>query len=225
MSANLLRNWFVPGDGITRQVISADIQKYLGNDATIRPGKTEVNGKEVDGYWIKAYRNLTTEMINDLRIASQTWEQEQRSGRRGVKYEDSHTYRTSATLHNGGGTNSPQLDGPYLPPAQARPGPPDMPGYPDPRAMYPPHPVTSGYVDPSIYAAQNGGRQPPPNYGQQAEYYGQNPAYAHEPVRTHPGGSPQYPGQFSLWKALTIPGIVLRDHQEEMLAAGASSRT
>lgn len=35
----ILRNWFVIKDGINRQVISADIQKYLGNDATVRPGK------------------------------------------------------------------------------------------------------------------------------------------------------------------------------------------
>ncbi|KAH0250882.1 hypothetical protein KCU71_g23486, partial [Aureobasidium melanogenum] len=56
MGTNILRNWFVPKDGINRQVISADIQKYLGNDATVRPGKD----KEIEGYWIKAYRNLTT---------------------------------------------------------------------------------------------------------------------------------------------------------------------
>jgi hypothetical protein len=36
---HILRNWFVIKDGINRQVISADIQKYLGNDATVRPGK------------------------------------------------------------------------------------------------------------------------------------------------------------------------------------------
>jgi hypothetical protein len=121
MSGPLLRNWFVPRDGINRQVISADIQKYLGNDATVRPGKGEVKGKEVrdwesghtkavvdtqqqvEGYWIKAYRNLTTvsaiattlaiqkyadpseqEMTNDLRLASTKWEQEQRSGKRGT---------------------------------------------------------------------------------------------------------------------------------------------
>lgn len=47
MSGSLLRNWFVPKDGINRQVISADIQKYLGNDATVRPGKEKINGQEV----------------------------------------------------------------------------------------------------------------------------------------------------------------------------------
>ncbi|CAD0112880.1 unnamed protein product [Aureobasidium uvarum] len=108
MGSNILRNWFVPKDGINRQVISADIQKYLGNDATVRPGKDK------EGYWIKAYRNLTS-MINDLRMASTKWEQEQRSGRRGMNYEESHTYRQATnTGPNGNGpyrasTNSPQL--------------------------------------------------------------------------------------------------------------------
>lgn len=47
MTGNLLRNWFVPKDGISREVISADIQRFLGNDATVRPGKEVINQKEV----------------------------------------------------------------------------------------------------------------------------------------------------------------------------------
>lgn len=34
----LARQWFIPAEGIDRHVISADIQRYLGNDATVRPG-------------------------------------------------------------------------------------------------------------------------------------------------------------------------------------------
>jgi hypothetical protein len=30
--------WFVAGDGIAREVITADIQRYLGPDALVRPG-------------------------------------------------------------------------------------------------------------------------------------------------------------------------------------------
>ena len=30
--------WFVPGEGIAREVITADIQRYLGPDALVRPG-------------------------------------------------------------------------------------------------------------------------------------------------------------------------------------------
>jgi hypothetical protein len=54
----MLPRWFLPGDGINPVVISADIQQYLGNDATVRPGKSA--DSSVDGYWIKAYRNLTS---------------------------------------------------------------------------------------------------------------------------------------------------------------------
>jgi hypothetical protein len=30
--------WFVPGEGIAREVITADIQRYLGPDALVKPG-------------------------------------------------------------------------------------------------------------------------------------------------------------------------------------------
>ncbi|KAH0288515.1 hypothetical protein M436DRAFT_38741 [Aureobasidium namibiae CBS 147.97] len=209
MGSNILRNWFVPKEGINRSVISADIQKYLGNDATVRPGKD----KEIEGYWIKAYRNLTSEMINDLRTASTKWEQEQRSGRRGA-YEESHTYRQAANSGtNGNGpyrasTNSPQLSGDvYLPSnghvSHAAPRMPiaEMPSYEDPRRMYaaPPHsaaPVTSAYGDPSIYPTH----QPRPvasGYGPPGDFYNGHPGYAHEAAPPpHVRGPPQYPPQY-----------------------------
>ena len=34
--------YFVPGDGIAREVITADICKYLDNDATVRPMNYQV---------------------------------------------------------------------------------------------------------------------------------------------------------------------------------------
>lgn len=34
--------YFVPQDGIDREVITADICRYLGNDALVRPGTYEV---------------------------------------------------------------------------------------------------------------------------------------------------------------------------------------
>ena len=34
--------YFVPKDGIDREVITADICRYLGNDALVRPGTYEV---------------------------------------------------------------------------------------------------------------------------------------------------------------------------------------
>ncbi|KAI7182670.1 hypothetical protein KC352_g23114, partial [Hortaea werneckii] len=57
-SREIARQWFVPGDGIDRHVISADIQRYLGNDATVRPGVGTGQDEGIHGYWIKAYRNL-----------------------------------------------------------------------------------------------------------------------------------------------------------------------
>jgi hypothetical protein len=34
--------YFVPKDGIDREVITADICRYLGNDALVRPGSYDV---------------------------------------------------------------------------------------------------------------------------------------------------------------------------------------
>lgn len=34
--------YFIPGDGISREVIQADICRYLGNDALVRPGTHNV---------------------------------------------------------------------------------------------------------------------------------------------------------------------------------------
>ncbi|KAF2104146.1 hypothetical protein NA57DRAFT_70359 [Rhizodiscina lignyota] len=68
-----MNKWFQPGDGIAREVITADIQRYLGRDALVRPGTQ--NGAE--GYWITAYRNLTSEMVTDLKQDSLRWRAEQ----------------------------------------------------------------------------------------------------------------------------------------------------
>lgn len=38
MPSDIARQWFVSGEGIDRHVIVTDIQRYLGNDATVRPG-------------------------------------------------------------------------------------------------------------------------------------------------------------------------------------------
>jgi hypothetical protein len=72
MPGDVARQWFVPGDGIDRHVIVTDIQRYLGNDATVRPGKgtgendvgsarpSETLRHAYNHTGIKAYRNLTT---------------------------------------------------------------------------------------------------------------------------------------------------------------------
>ncbi|KAF1988746.1 hypothetical protein K402DRAFT_411291 [Aulographum hederae CBS 113979] len=65
--------WWQPKEGISREVITADIQRYLGPDALVKPGKE-------NGYWITAYRALTSEMVQDLKTDSSRWRQEQRGG-------------------------------------------------------------------------------------------------------------------------------------------------
>ncbi|KAF2469425.1 uncharacterized protein BDR25DRAFT_49311 [Lindgomyces ingoldianus] len=80
--------WFVPGDGIAREVITADIQRYLGPNALVRPGIGTGEHEGRPGYLITAYRTLTTQMIADLKLDSQRWQQE--AGR--VAYQDSRTH-------------------------------------------------------------------------------------------------------------------------------------
>lgn len=93
--------YFVPKDGIDREVITADICRYLGNDALVRPGNYEnPNTRQVQqGYFITAYRNLTTEMIADLKADSQRWEAERRQTASrgqpsGVEYRSSTTHQS-----------------------------------------------------------------------------------------------------------------------------------
>ncbi|KZF23006.1 hypothetical protein L228DRAFT_268370 [Xylona heveae TC161] len=74
-----IRNvYWIPGDGIAREVIQADICRYLGNDALVRPDVFE--GRE--GYRIQAYRNLTSEMIADLKADSRRWQEENATDKR-----------------------------------------------------------------------------------------------------------------------------------------------
>ncbi|KAK0364805.1 hypothetical protein LTR94_009505 [Friedmanniomyces endolithicus] len=133
-----LREWFQPKDGIDREVISANIQRYLGPDATVRPGRGTGSDEGVDGYWIRAYRTLTNPMVLDLQQDSRRWTQELRTpGPRGSqvhhatkmagitapdpfagRYEESAAHHASAT--NAGRDrrhgDSPSADGPYAAP-------------------------------------------------------------------------------------------------------------
>ncbi|KAK3372426.1 hypothetical protein B0H63DRAFT_295764 [Podospora didyma] len=75
--------YFVPRDGIDREVITSDICRYLGHDALVRPGTYESpDGRVTQGYYINAYRNLTSAMIQDLKADSARWEQERRAAAR-----------------------------------------------------------------------------------------------------------------------------------------------
>lgn len=61
--------FFQPGDGIDRAVITADIQRYLGPGASVKPGSYD----KVEGYWISAHRPLTSAQVMDLRSDSARW--------------------------------------------------------------------------------------------------------------------------------------------------------
>ncbi|KAG0649077.1 hypothetical protein D0Z07_4371, partial [Hyphodiscus hymeniophilus] len=110
--------YFVPREGIDREVVTADICRHLGNDALVRPG-TYTNPQTrqpQDGYFITAYRNLTTQMVSlasavafsitmltcwqiaDLKADSERWQTERRQmlessrgdARNGVLYKYLH---------------------------------------------------------------------------------------------------------------------------------------
>ncbi|KAH8880550.1 hypothetical protein GQ53DRAFT_533719 [Thozetella sp. PMI_491] len=104
--------YFLPRDGIDREVIVTDICQYLGNDALIQPGTYEApDGRMTQGYFITASRALTTAMVQDLKADSVRWEQERRprtgsasatagasSSRGPLRYQISETHHRR-TLH------------------------------------------------------------------------------------------------------------------------------
>jgi hypothetical protein len=50
--------YFVPKEGIDREVITADICRYLGNDALVRPGSYEVG-------WQKSAKDGSRDVMAD----------------------------------------------------------------------------------------------------------------------------------------------------------------
>ncbi|GJN67282.1 hypothetical protein PLICBS_001306 [Purpureocillium lilacinum] len=165
--------YFVPRDGIDREVISADICRYLGNDALVRPGHYET-GQVVQGYYITAYRNLTTAMIEDLKADSARWDNERRAqtsrNTSGVQYRYSETHQ------------SRQHHGPTEAPFQADPY--RDPGYEN---RYP------GTGAPGYTGAS--GAYPPPQQQQQQQYAATSGgAYAggYQPTQQSPGPDPRF---------------------------------
>ncbi|RSM04417.1 hypothetical protein CDV31_010052 [Fusarium ambrosium] len=168
--------YFVPRDGIDREVISADICRYLGNDALVRPGHYEnpQTGQVVQGYYITAYRNLTTAMIEDLKADSARWDSERRAqtsrNTSGVQYRHSETHQSRQ--HHG------PTEGPYQTDPYARDSAFDNPRYPGTGA--PGYTGASGSY-PQGYASTSGGayagyaqtqQSPPPTDSR----YGTTPA-------------------------------------------------
>ncbi|OIW30655.1 hypothetical protein CONLIGDRAFT_286813 [Coniochaeta ligniaria NRRL 30616] len=149
--------YFVPRDGIDREVITADICRYLGNDALVRPGTYEhPDGRVTQGYYITAYRNLTSAMIQDLKADSARWDAERRAASRGqpgaagAPSRGNDGYRNSETHHQR------QYYGPTsADPAYGDAMVIDPPSYNPPPMRYP-GTGNSGYngVNSASYAAQ-----------------------------------------------------------------------
>ncbi|KAF2463305.1 uncharacterized protein BDR25DRAFT_363029 [Lindgomyces ingoldianus] len=56
-------------------VIEAESQRYLGLDELVNIGIGTGEYKGQPGYWITAYRPLTTRMIENMKLDSQRWQQ------------------------------------------------------------------------------------------------------------------------------------------------------
>ncbi|KAK7511891.1 uncharacterized protein IWZ02DRAFT_385266 [Phyllosticta citriasiana] len=198
------RQWFQPGEGIAREVITADIQRYLGPDALVKPGIGTHEFEGVEGYWITAYRTLTSQMVQDLKQDSARWRAEVQQGRGSphardaklskppdkpvVAYQDSRTHQ------------SRQYYGP------STPGPDAAYGAPPPAQGYADHPSAAGYRAPAqnAYGGDYTYAQPQSGYPQQGAPYVPAPGYGQGQVRTAPAygysqpsgrePDPHYPG-------------------------------
>jgi hypothetical protein len=157
--------YFVPKDGIDREVITADICRYLGNDALVRPGvyKDPRTGVNQQGYFINAYRNLTTAMIADLKADSERWDAERRQTA-SIGQQSNVEYRSSTTHQ------SRQ----YYGPTEA--APPTTQTYAATQAYASVAPVApdgvyGGYQQQQQYGAQPAVYAPEPGYPIQNDYY------------------------------------------------------
>ncbi|KAJ2901852.1 hypothetical protein MKZ38_001331 [Zalerion maritima] len=184
--------YFVPRDGIDREVITADICRYLGNDALVRPGTydNQGTGQVIQGYFINAYRNLTTAMIEDLKEASRQWAQERTRVSGGIQnYSNGYVrrsnsppaYRHSEThqRQQGGGGPAPVVDPSY--------GNPGQPQY-DPRYAQPPTQVYPGGYGQPQYPGGQAGNYPYPQPKQPAA---RSPPPRPDPQYTAPQGYEQ----------------------------------
>ncbi|KAI9756292.1 MAG: hypothetical protein M1815_003876 [Lichina confinis] len=187
--ATRLNKYFLPGEGIRREVITADICRYLGNDALVKPGLYEAR----DGFWVTAYRALTSDMISDLKADSRRWADEQAQAQADprisskVGYQDSRTH----TFRQRHGPSAQPQD-----PMGDVPGPMDPRG-PPPQQYYDQYSHTGGQG----YPGQPGQYQ---GYSAQQDYpQGPNPDYATYGARPGPEYQAYDPG--ANYQPRTVP--------------------
>lgn len=131
-----MSTFFVPGTGIDREVITTDICRYLGNDALVKPGPytDRSTGETMNGYFVTAYRALTTEQLADLKADSARWDAERRKNPPGRGSSSGEGYRASATRARQQWTDAPPPGPSYqtaMPPNQPHQPPYDR-RYADP---------------------------------------------------------------------------------------------
>ncbi|PGH16300.1 hypothetical protein AJ79_01839 [Helicocarpus griseus UAMH5409] len=187
--------YFIEKNGIAREVIQADICRYLGNQALVKPGTHQ--GRQ--GYFIRAYRNLTPEMIADLKADSARWEAESAARRHEGQPPASGIHNQEMVMpsepnrfigdYNASDTHeNRQRTGPSV---AFAPSPNQYDGYGAP-AQYSyssaqPGPYQPSYSQPTTYGAV------PPTY---APVGGPYPAHSQPPVSSPEytyGGDPPYP--------------------------------
>ncbi|CAI6087024.1 unnamed protein product [Clonostachys chloroleuca] len=215
-STSRQNEYFVPRDGIDREVISADICRYLGNDALVRPGQYEVRldfitasdyavaapalnpqtGQVVQGYYITGYRNLTTAMIEDLKADSARWDAERRAqtsrNTPGGQYRMSETHQSRQ--------NRGPTEGHYPPDGYGHDGPrypgTGAPGYTGASPSY----AQPGYGGPGGAYGYQQSPPPDPRYSGSYSQGGQPPmdgfddrAYIHTGANLNRTGAPPQP--------------------------------
>jgi hypothetical protein len=171
--------WWIPSDGIRRDVIQADIQRYLGQDALVKPGLGTGQDANRNGYWIAAYRNLTTAMVADLRSDSANFEL---LGARG-NYQNSQIHQSRQYYGPTAENVVPVAEAQYTQPTQPaaptaqRYSQPQQPGYAATASAYggygqPAQNTSPQYpTAPSTNSSSYGGPSPV-NSGTQATTYG-----------------------------------------------------
>jgi hypothetical protein len=91
-----LIHFFLPSEGIEYDVIAADIQFYLGPNASVE--QTQNPRKDRNGYYIRSPTGITIPMISDLKRDTLEWTREQKSDP-GLSYVASRTYCNRHQCH------------------------------------------------------------------------------------------------------------------------------
>ncbi|EXJ62781.1 hypothetical protein A1O7_03220 [Cladophialophora yegresii CBS 114405] len=190
-----LGDYWCPGEGIEREVLQHEICKFLGQDATCRPGQ---DSRGRPGFWVRAYRPFTTAMEQTLREESERWLREKERRRRHGEPRGMPPSDSSKIWSKSGTGSYEQLaqqetqtarrypgdmdldDDDYRQPPPIRHRDPRDPRDPRDRDMEPPRPVASGRIPVST------GYPPEPGYPAQYTISSQQPGY--------PTGQSQYYG-------------------------------